>query len=132
MKLSITMLRFASSAALFLALASAGIPVAAAAATPPPDRRVEQILPGSGENAPLPAKHFKFEIIPSITKLFLALTGTLSVGVFVYAGIMLVIAHGNEEEITKFKNALIWSSIAIALIGASYALVTGVLKLGFE
>lgn len=92
------------------------------------------LLPGDEEGSKinLPKGHFKKQIIPNVIKIILAITGTVSFGVFVYAGVMLIIAQGNEEEITKFKNILIWSAVGLAFIMASYAIVTGVMQLVFK
>ena len=80
----------------------------------------------------LPIGNFRTSIIPKAIKLTLALVGTVSVIVFVYAGVMLVIAQGNEEEIKKFKEMITWSLIGLVFIIASYAIVTGVMTLVFK
>lgn len=98
--------------------------------------KVDEVLPsdvfGKIEGKTPPTGDFKKEIIPQAIKIVLALAGTVSFGVFVYAGVMLIISQGNEEEITKFKNILIWSIIGLLFITTSYALVSGVMKLSFE
>lgn len=117
-------------------LSFAALPIVFAANEPSTlDKKVNEILPPGtaqrgGEN--LPTGDFKKEIVPQIIKIFLALAGTVSFGVFVYAGIMLIISQGNEEEITKFKNILIWSIVGLAFITVSYALVRGVMQIAFE
>lgn len=83
-------------------------------------------------NAPLPTGDLKFEIIPQLIKILLMLTGSVSFIVFVYAGIKLIIAQGNDEEITKFKNILLWSAVGLVFITTAYALVSGILQLGFK
>lgn len=90
------------------------------------------ILVDGKKDINLPAKDFKKGIIPGAIKMILALTGTVSFGVFVYAGVMLIIAQGNEEEITKFKNILIWSLVGLTFVIASYAIVSGVMQLIFK
>ncbi|MBI4994244.1 hypothetical protein HZC21_01195 [Candidatus Peregrinibacteria bacterium] len=80
----------------------------------------------------LPTGNFRFEIIPKVIKLTLALVGTVSVIVFVYAGVMLVIAQGNEEDLKKFKEILVWSIVGLIFITVSYALVSGVMQLVFK
>lgn len=109
---------------------------ASPAAPAEPSGRVagRALLPSDevGNKINLPKGHFKKQIIPSAIKMILAITGTVSFGVFVYAGVMLIIAQGNEEEITKFKNILIWSAVGLAFIMASYAIVTGIMQLVFK
>ena len=63
--------------------------------------------------------------------IFLAVSGSISVIVFVYAGVMLIISQGNEEEITKFKNLLIWALVGTVFTTLSYALVRGIMLLVF-
>lgn len=106
------------------------------------NQRLDQILPpdvvnkrADGLEGPpasaLPTANFKEDIIPQAIKILLQLVGTVSFGVFVYAGVMLVIAQGNEEDIKKFKNILIWSIVGLAFITTSYAIVSGVMNISF-
>lgn len=99
------------------------------------DTKIEDILPKdiakTGGGTALTSKNFKTEIIPALIKIFLALGGAISTIVFVYAGVMLVVSQGNEEELTKFKNILIWSLAGLTFIVISYALVRGILQLSF-
>ncbi|MBI2638800.1 hypothetical protein HYW83_04395 [Candidatus Peregrinibacteria bacterium] len=117
------------------------MPAALAAAEPSPaekkiNEKLDELLPKGvvheKTSEGLPTGDFKKEIIPQAIKIVLALAGTVSFGVFVYAGVMLIISQGNEEEITKFKNILIWSIIGLIFITTSYAIVSGVMKLSFE
>lgn len=122
------LLHFLILSALILALFS---PIAFAAESDIlPEGLVNSKL-SEGQKA-LPTSDFRFGIIPKAIKLTLALVGTVSVAVFVYAGVMLVIAQGNEEDIKKFKEILIWSIVGLLFITLSYAIVTGVMKLVFE
>lgn len=86
---------------------------------------------GKDNQKTVPIGSLKYDIVPQAIKIFLAVAATISFIVFVYAGVMLVIAQGNEEEITKFKNVLIWSIVGLLFITAAYALVRGVLNLSF-
>lgn len=95
-----------------------------------------QILPSDstaiGGKPSLPTGNLKLEVVPTMIKIFLALSGSISMIVFVYAGVMLIISQGNEEEITKFKNILIWSVVGLIFVTTSYALVRGILQLVFQ
>ncbi|MEK7524033.1 MAG: hypothetical protein AAB588_03290 [Patescibacteria group bacterium] len=97
--------------------------------------RLDEILPNktvqiNGDQT-LPKGNLYKEIVPQAINIFLMIAGVLSTGVFIYAGIMLIIAQGNEEEMTKFKNILIWSIIGSAFIVTAYAIVSGLLKISF-
>ncbi|GEM_PF-3985126 len=116
------------------------VPVALAVGEPSPadakiTEKLDRLLPKGvvheKSSEGLPAGDFKKEIVPQIIKIFLALAGTVSFGVFVYAGIMLIISQGNEEELTKFKNILIWSIVGLIFVTTSYALVRGVMQIAF-
>lgn len=72
------------------------------------------------------------ETLGSIIKLVLAFTGAIAFISFTYAGIMMVIARGNEEEIGKAKMMIFWSIIALTIIATSYALVLGISNLKFQ
>lgn len=135
---------FAISFLLFF-IALNGSPAALAAPDTAPangqsaiDKRVDIIFPpGSVQDkdnnqGALPTGDLKKDIVPAAIKIALALAGTLFFCAIVYSGVMLVIAQGNEEELTKFKNMLIWSLVGLAFITASYALVRGVMNLVFK
>ena len=101
----------------------------------PVDAILPQDLVGSRlapDQKVLPTGDFRTSIIPKAIKLTLALVGTVSVIVFVYAGVMLVISQGNEDDIKKFKEMITWSLIGLVFIVASYAIVTGVMTLVFK
>ncbi len=85
-----------------------------------------------GGKPALPTGNLKLEVVPTMIKMFLALSGSISMIVFVYAGVMLIISQGNEEEITKFKNILIWSIVGLIFTTTSYALVRGLLQISFQ
>ncbi len=93
----------------------------------------ESILPTElGKEQGMATADLKTGIVPQAIKIVLALAGVVSFVVFVYAGIMMVIAQGNEEEVTKAKNTFIWSLIGLAFITTAYALVRGVMQLIFN
>lgn len=114
------------------------------AQTPPPtasssnaalDGRLDNLLPkvkNTQGSQQLPSDNLKTEILPRIIRIALALIGTVSFVIFVYAGIMLITSQGNEEQVTKFKNTLIYSAVGLAFIAAAYAIVSGVMQLVFE
>lgn len=101
------------------------------------DTIINNILPQGAVHseqgdALLPTADLAKGIVPQAIKLALGLIGTVVFGVFVYAGVMLLIAQGNEEQITKFKNIVIWSLVGLLFITTAYALVSGIMQLVFE
>ncbi len=99
---------------------------------PPQGNSMPTTIDPNAATSPLPTGDLKFEIIPQLIKILLALTGSFSFIVFVYAGIKLIIAQGNEEEVTKFKNILLWSAVGLVFITTAYALVSGIMQLVFK
>lgn len=90
----------------------------------------ESILPTQlGKDQGMATADLKTGIVPQAIKIVLALAGVVSFGIFVYAGIMLVIAQGNEEDVTKAKSTFIWSLVGLAFITTAYALVRGIMQL---
>jgi hypothetical protein len=70
-------------------------------------------------------------IMGQVIVLVLAVTGSLAFAAFTYGGVMMVTAQGNEEQIRKGKNILFYSILALAIIAASYGIVTGISQLKF-
>jgi ABC-type uncharacterized transport system permease subunit len=49
--------------------------------------------------------------------------GLIAVIMVVYAGILLVTAQGDEQQINKGKKIILWAAIGILIIMLSYAIV---------
>lgn len=78
----------------------------------------------------LPAGDWR-EVLASVIQIILGITGSLALIAFTVGGVMLVTAQGNEERISKGKDILFWSILALAVIAASYGIVIGVSQLQF-
>lgn len=63
-------------------------------------------------------------IIGNIIRAALGLVGSLALAVFIYGGITWVTSGGNQERISRGKNMLIWATLGLAVVFASYAVVT--------
>ncbi len=63
------------------------------------------------------------KIIGNIVKALLGLSGALALFVFVWSGVLMIIAAGNPEKIKKAKDSLIWATIGLVVIFTSYTLV---------
>lgn len=68
-------------------------------------------------------------IIGSVIKMILSIAGSLALISFTVGGIMMLSANGADEKITKGKMIILWSVIALAIMAASFAVVTGVTEL---
>jgi hypothetical protein len=69
------------------------------------------------------------QLIASIIKLLLAITGSLAFASFTIGGVMMVTARGNEEQVTKGKDVIFWSILALIAIAVSYGIVVGITQL---
>ncbi|MFA6410632.1 MAG: pilin [Candidatus Buchananbacteria bacterium] len=68
------------------------------------------------------------EVIGNIIKALLGIVGSLALGVFILGGFYWVTSAGSEEKVKKGKDMVMWASLGLAVIFASYALVTFVIS----
>lgn len=71
------------------------------------------------------------QLIGNAIKLLLSIAGPLAFISCVVGGVIMITAHGEDEKIRKGKHILLWSVLALIIIAASYAIVTGVTQLQF-
>lgn len=102
------------------------------------DRIGPKILPelgrilGPGQQVPIPQADFQAKVIPSTISIMLQLAGSIAFIVFTVAGIILIVAHGNEELQTKAKNIFLYAIVGLTIIALSYAIIYGVFTLRFD
>lgn len=63
-----------------------------------------------------------------VAKIILGLTGSLSLLVFIYGGVIFLTSAGNRERITRGRTAIIGAVIGIIIVFASYTVITFVLN----
>lgn len=66
-------------------------------------------------------------LLGKIISSVLGIIGSLALVMFIYGGVTWMLSAGNQEQVTKGKNILIWATIGIVLIFTAYALVKFVL-----
>lgn len=66
---------------------------------------------------------FKGNFLSTAQNLMFSVMAIVAVGVFVFLGVKLVMARGNEEEFKKAWVALSYAVVGLALIPAAYAIV---------
>lgn len=124
---SIVFLSTPSSALAMLPLRPSGQPTTQTTQTqtgeckPDPEKKIYCV-----ENK-LPAKTIP-EAIGLVAKLFTGICGSLALIMFVYGGFLWLTAAGNSERIEKGKKIFIWSSVGLAIIFGSYAIITQIYK----
>lgn len=62
--------------------------------------------------------------ITLIINYFLGLLGLVAVGFLIYAGILMVTAGGNDEQVTKARKVIMYAVVGIVIILLSYTIVT--------
>jgi hypothetical protein len=62
--------------------------------------------------------------ITTIINYFLGLLGLIAVAFLIYAGILMVTAGGNDEQVTKARKIIMYAVIGIVIILLSYTVVT--------
>ncbi len=67
-------------------------------------------------------------IIGKVISAALGIVGSLALIMFIYGGITWMTAAGNEQNVTKGKNIIIWATLGLVIIFSSYAIVRFVLQ----
>ncbi len=62
--------------------------------------------------------------ITNIINFFLGLLGLIAVAMLIYAGVLMVTAGGNDEQIQKSKKIITYAVVGIVIILLSYTIVT--------
>ncbi len=71
------------------------------------------------------------QIIGTAVLTILEWTFILTVIAIVVAAIYYLISRGNEEDVTKAKNIILYLVIGMAIIAASYGIIAGITQLNF-
>lgn len=66
-------------------------------------------------------------LLGKIINSVMGIIGSLALVMFIYGGATWMLSAGNNEQVTKGKNALIWATIGLVIIFTAYALVKFVL-----
>ena len=66
-------------------------------------------------------------LLGNVINAIMGVIGSLALVMFIYGGIIWMLSAGNQEQVTKGKNILIWAAVGLFIIFSSYALVKLVL-----
>jgi hypothetical protein len=83
--------------------------------------KLDNPLTGSATNTDIPT------LLGKVINSVMGVIGSLALVMFIYGGIIWMLSAGNQEQVTKGKNILIWAAVGIVIIFSSYALVKLVL-----
>lgn len=67
-------------------------------------------------------------LLGKIINSVMGIIGSLALVMFIYGGATWMLSSGNQEQVTRGKNTLIWAAIGLVIIFTAYALVNFVLK----
>lgn len=68
------------------------------------------------------------KIIGNAVQAVMGIVGTITLGIFLYAGFLWLTSAGNSEKIQKGLQGMLWAGIGIIVIFSSYAILTLILK----
>ncbi len=80
----------------------------------------------------LPNGDFLGEIVPAAVTNIMYMVGFLVFISLMYGGTLMVIGRGNEEEVGKAKNIILYSSMALVLVSLGYAIIYGIATLQLD
>lgn len=63
------------------------------------------------------------EVVGKVIKAFLGIIGTISLIMFIYGGFLMLTSAGKAEQIKKGQQTLVWASLGILVVFASYAIL---------
>lgn len=69
------------------------------------------------------------QLLVNLIKAILGIVGAVSLAVFVYGGVMMLISAGKPDMVKKGQNALFWATIGLVIIFSSYGLTESIFKL---
>jgi hypothetical protein len=68
------------------------------------------------------------QFIGKIINAILGIVGSLALIMFIYGGLIWMTAAGNGDKIEKGRNILVWATIGLVVIFASYSLTSFIIK----
>lgn len=68
------------------------------------------------------------DILAVAINVLMAFIGSISLILYIYAGFLWMSAGGNTEKVTRAKSILVWTTLGIIAMGASYLIVRVVLE----
>ena len=63
------------------------------------------------------------ELVNSLVRNILGIVGALALFMFVYGGVLWMTSAGNSQRVEKGRETLIWATIGLIVIFASYAIL---------
>lgn len=64
------------------------------------------------------------ELIGRFIKMLTAFIGSIALALYIYSGFLWMTASGNTEKVTKAKSIMVWTTLGVVVMLASYMLVS--------
>ncbi len=93
--------------------------------------RVRRTLIAPDQPGNVPTGDIVTDFIPQIIRQLFRFTSVVILIAFTVSGVMFIIAHGNEEMLTKAKAMLYFTLIGFAFVSLAFAIVKGVTSIDF-
>jgi len=107
------------------AISALAAPPPAGGSTPTTESSVKESNTTSASGVFLPLGNASLPVvIGRIIRQAIGFVGVVGLLMFIYAGILYMTARGNEEQVTKAKNIMLWSILGIMAILGAYGLVS--------
>ena len=62
-------------------------------------------------------------LLGKIINYAMGIIGSLALVMFIYGGAVWMLSRGNQEQVSKGKNIIIWATLGLAIIFTAYALI---------
>ncbi len=82
--------------------------------------------------AKLPSGDLLTQFIPSIIKILLQISSLLILLALIVAGVLMVTAHGDTNQVDKAKKVIIYALIGLLVTSVAYAVTLGIVKLSLD
>ncbi len=69
------------------------------------------------------------EIAPRFVRIIVQFSALAGLILMVFAGVRLILARDNEEEVKKAKDTMIYALIGVIVISGSFAIIVGILRI---
>ncbi|MCW1929872.1 MAG: pilin [Candidatus Kerfeldbacteria bacterium] len=69
------------------------------------------------------------DVLANIIKVFLGVVGGVTLFIFVYGGMMMLMSAGNPEKVKKGQSAMVWAALGLLFIFGSYGLTQFIFEL---
>lgn len=74
-------------------------------------------------------KDLEQEVAPRVLRIVVQFSAIAGLILMVFAGVRLILARDNEEEVKKAKDTLVYALVGVIVISGSFAIIVGILRI---